>query len=247
MARQDGIIPLRGSKGDLTFSKGPFRNLATRKSGPTRKQVLKSKQFKRTRENAAEFKTAVRSATLVRRPLRPILRGSTNVWLNGRMNRLLLNAVRSDKTHFRGERAMQPEALSILKGFEINHQNTISRRKGVPCKVKRNLRKGIIQLTIPSFIPKSALTPPEGATHFKIVTVSATLDFNKNTWTNTVEESLLLPISRRKTKVLSFEHPVSAKAGEAQLVAVGILFYTMIDGLEKLVKGGAGKIVEAGV
>jgi hypothetical protein len=85
---------------------------------------------------------------------------------------------------------------------------------------------------------------PEGATHFKIVTISAAFDFNKNTWSNTQEESSLIVISRRKTKALTLQHPVSA--GEAQLLAVGIRFYKMIDGLEKLLKGGVGKIVEAG-
>jgi hypothetical protein len=246
MARQDGILPLKGSIGNLTFSKGPFGYLATRKSGPTRRQVLKGKQFERTRENAADFKTTVRTATLVRRSLWPILRGSTNVWLNGRMNRLLLQAVRSDKTHSRGKRTMQPGALSILKGFEINHNNPFTKRKGISCKTKRNARKGITQLTIPSFIPKTALTPPEEATHFKIVSISATLDFNKNTWSNTAEESSLVAISRRKTKPLTLKHPITVKAGEAQLQAIGIRFYKMIDGLEKLLKGGAGKIVEAG-
>ena len=246
MAKQDGIVPLKGSIGNLTFSKGPFGYLATRKSGPSREKVLKSKKFERTRENAADFKTTVRTATLVRRALWPILRGSTNVWLNGRMNRLLLQAVRSDKTHSRGKRAMQPGALVILKGFEINHANTFSRRKGVPCKTKRNARKGIMQLTFPSFIPKSALTPPEGATHFKIVTISAALDFNKNSWSNTDEASSLIAISRRKTKPLTLQHPITVKTGEAHLLAVGIRFYKMIDGLEKLLKGGVGKIVEAG-
>lgn len=246
MAKQDGIISLKGSIGNLTFSKSQFGYLATRKSGPTRKQVLKSKQFERTRENAADFKTAVRAATLVRRAIRPILKGSTNVWLNGRMNRLLLSAVRSDRTHFRGQKAMQAEALPILKGFEINHQNTFSRRKGVPCKAKKNTRKGVMQLTIPSFIPKTALTPPEGATHFQILSISATLDFNKNTWSNTVERSSLIAISRRKTKPLTLQHAVTIKTGEAQLQAVGILFYKMIDGLEKLLKGGVGQVVEAG-
>jgi hypothetical protein len=208
--------------------------------------VLKSKQFERTRENAADFKTAVRSATLVRRSIWPILRGSTNVWLNGRMNRLLLQAVRSDKTNSRGKKAMQPGALSIMKGFEINHANTFSRRKGVPCKVKKNTRKGLMQLTFPSFIPKSALTPPEGATHFKIVTIFAAIDFNKNAWSNTDEASSLIAITRRKTKALAFQHPITVKTGEAQLVAVGVRFFKMIDGLEKLLKGGAGKIVEVG-
>jgi len=246
MAKQDGLFPLIGTIDNLTFSKSPFGYLAKKKTGPTRKQVLKNKQFERTRENAADFKTAVRTATLVRQSLRPILRGSANIWLNGRMNRLLLQAVRSDKTHSRGQKAMQPAALSIIKGFEINHQNTFSRRKGVPCKIKKNTRKSVMQLTIPSFIPTTALTPPDGATHFEIVSISATVDFNKNTWSNAIERSSLIAISRRKTKPLSLQHPITGKAGEAQLQAVGVLFYKMIDGLEKLLKGGAGKVVEAG-
>jgi hypothetical protein len=247
MAKQDGLIPLRGSIDNLTFSKSPFGYLAKKKSGPTRKAVLKDENFERTRENAAEFKTAVRTATVVRHSLRPILTGSSNVWLNGRMNRLLLQAVRSDKTHFRGKRAMLPGALSIMKGFEINDNNPFTKRKGVLCKTKKNARKGIVQITIPPFIPQSALTPPEGATHFQIISINAALDFKKYTFTNDMQISPLLAISRRKTKELTLQHPVIAKARDAQLLAVGILFYKMIDGLEKLLKGGTAKILEAGV
>ena len=246
MAKQDGLIPLIGTIDNLSFSKSPFGYLARKKTGPTRKAVLKDANFERTRENAADFKTAVRAGTLVRATIWPILRVSTNVWLNGRMNALLLQAVRSDKTNGRGKKAMLPAALSILKGFEINANNPITKRKGISYKIKKNVRKGIIQLTIPPFISKTALTPPDDATHFKIMTISASINFTKTQLTNDLQNSDLLAISRRKTTTLTFQRPIINKAGEAQLLALGIAFYKKVDGLEKLLKGGAAKIVEAG-
>jgi hypothetical protein len=246
MAKQDGLIPLIGTIDNLSFSKSPFGYLARKKTGPTRKAVLKDANFERTRENAADFKTAVHAGTLIRSTIRPILRVSTNVWLNGRMNALLLQAVRSDKTNGRGKRAILPSELSILKGFEINANNPISKRKGILCKTKKNARKGIIQITIPSFIPTSALTPPEAATHFKIMTIYASINFTKTQLTNDLQNSDLLAISRRKTKAFTFQRPIINKEGQAQLLAVGIAFYKMVDGLEKLLKGGAAKILEAG-
>ena len=242
MAKQDGMIPIIVPIDNFS----PLGHSAPNKPGPTRKAVLQDENFERTRENAAEFKTAVAVATLVRRSLRPILIASTNVYLNGRMNALLLKAVQSDRIHFRGKRVMLPAALSILKGFEINANNPISKRKGVSYKTKKNVRKGIIQLTIPSFIPKTALTPPDGATHFQIVTISASINFKKNTFSNDWQPSSLSAISRRKTAPLTFQHPIAAKADEAHLLTVGIAFFKMVDGLEKLLKGGAAKIVEAG-
>ena len=244
MAKQAGHMPLTGSIGNITFSKSPFGYLAKQKSGPTRNAVLKGEQFERTRENAADFKTTVQAATLVRHSIRPISKTATNVWLNGRMNRLLLQAVRSDATHCRGKKAMLPGALTILKGFEINHENTLAKKMGVSCKIKINAPKSIMQVTAPSFIPKSVLTPPDGATHFKIVSTGASLDFKKNTFVSDLQPSPLLAINRKKTLPLVLQHPITAKSGQALLLAVGIVFYKMIDGLEKPLKGGAVKIVE---
>ena len=85
MAKQAGTHPLTGSIGDVTYYKNDFGYLAKEKGGPDRDMVLKSELFARTRENAADFKTAVSAATLLRRAVYPLLKSIANVRLNGRI------------------------------------------------------------------------------------------------------------------------------------------------------------------
>jgi hypothetical protein len=242
MAKQAGQILLTGSIDNLSFSKSPFGYLAKRKTGPTRKAVLQDKNFARTRENAADFKTAVRAATMIRHSLQPFLRAATNVWLNGRMNGLLLKAVRADTTNRRGKKVVPTGGLTILKKFEINHKNTMAERRGFVYKATMNV-KGNMQLSIDPFFPKKTLAPPEDATHFKIVSAGAALDFKKYTTSKNFQLSPLLAINSKKLPPLILKHYINATVGQSLLLAVGIVFYKTMDGKEKMLKGGAMKIV----
>ena len=55
MARQKGIIKLKGSIGDVSFYKTKDGYLAREKSGVDKDRIKNDPAFQRTRENGAEF------------------------------------------------------------------------------------------------------------------------------------------------------------------------------------------------
>ena len=59
MAVQMGILPLRGSIGNLSFYKSGDKWIARTKGGASAEKVATDPKMVRTRENASEFGTAL--------------------------------------------------------------------------------------------------------------------------------------------------------------------------------------------
>ena len=64
MARQNGIIKLKGTIGDISFYKTGDGHLAREKGGIDASRIANDPAFQRTRENGAEFGTAGKGIVL---------------------------------------------------------------------------------------------------------------------------------------------------------------------------------------
>jgi hypothetical protein len=245
MPKQVGPHSLRGSIGDVTYFKNAFGYLAKEKSGPTRKMVLTDPRFAPTRDNFVEFRSAVKAGTLVRRTFRPLLETVKNVRLNGRMNGVFLKMIKSDTTHGRGQRMVSAGSVVMLKGFEFNQEHTLTNKLRVPYRASIGAAKGAMQVTVDPFVPKKAIkNGPNGATHFKIESVGAAVDFTKQQFSDSLEETPLFKIDGKLTKPVYLQHTIKAAPGEALLLGVGIVFYKMVDGREQKIKGGVVEVKE---
>lgn len=243
MAKQEGPLKLTGTIGNLTFFKNEFGYLAKHKGGPTRDQVLKSEQFENTRDNAADFKSAIEAGVLVRRVVRPLLKPVTSSQLNGRMNRVMLKIIQSDKVHPRGQKVINNSALSKLAGFEFSYKHSLPSRLRASYDTLVDSRKGALQVTVASFVPKRAIKAPKGATHFKIVSLAGAIDFEKNKYKTNSNYTPLQELNNKKLPAICWQYQLAAQPGQWLLLAIGIVFYKMIDGFEQRMKEGALKVV----
>ncbi len=66
MAKQIGIIKLKGKIGDLSFYKTKDGHLSREKGGVDAERIKNDPAFERTRENGAVFGSAAKSGKLVR-------------------------------------------------------------------------------------------------------------------------------------------------------------------------------------
>jgi hypothetical protein len=71
MARQKGIIKLKGTIGDITFYKTQDGHLAREKGGIDASRIASDPAFQRTRENGSEFGRAGKAGKILRTALRP--------------------------------------------------------------------------------------------------------------------------------------------------------------------------------
>lgn len=78
MARQKGIIKLKGTIGDITFYKTQDGHLAREKCGIDASRIASDPAFQRTRENGSEFGRAGKAGKVLRTSLRGLLLNSAD-------------------------------------------------------------------------------------------------------------------------------------------------------------------------
>jgi hypothetical protein len=105
--------------------------------------------------------------------------------------------------------------------------------------------KGLLQLELPSFIARRKKRFPKEATHFRIVSCGAVVDFAHDCYSNTIKTSDLLPLGKKTPDAICLEHRLKAGPGEVLLQVMGIQFYKVVNGKEELLKGGAVRILAA--
>src|SRR5690606_33266480 len=120
MARQAGIIKLKGTIGDISFYKTSDGFLARTKGGVEGGRIANDPAFQRTRENGAEFGRAGRGGKLIRNAIRVLLRNAKDKRVTSRLTTQLLAIVKTDTVNQRGERTIVDGSMELLNGFEFN-------------------------------------------------------------------------------------------------------------------------------
>lgn len=125
MARQNGLIKIKGTLDNITFYKSKDGDLAKMKTTVDKDRIANDPAFARTRENGAEFGSSAKSGKLTRDSLRPIALNATDPRAVSRMTKLMTQIKNLDATSVRGSRnvgvamALAP-AKAMLKGFDFN-------------------------------------------------------------------------------------------------------------------------------
>lgn len=66
MAKYESIVTIRGTIDGLTFRDTAEGKIVGKKTGPSREKVLTHENFELTRNNASEFRQAIKDARLLR-------------------------------------------------------------------------------------------------------------------------------------------------------------------------------------
>lgn len=244
MAKVVGLLKLRGTIEDLTFRQTEVGIIAGAKTGPTRERVLTHESFENTRRNAAEFQQAIRDARLMRYALGRALDRRRGSSLNGRMNGLFYTAARRDTTNDLGSRRSWQGAIELLKGFEFNPKLLMRDALPLVLNLSPDGETGDSTMTIPAFIARKRKLFPKEATHFRVVSGVAVLDFMNSRYQNDIQLSELMPLGKKTPGATSFRHKVKKGAGQVAVQVLGMQFYAMADGQTEAVKGSALRMLE---
>src|SRR3970040_2331081 len=120
MARQKGIIKLKGTSGDITFYKTKDGHLAREKGGVDASRIANDPAFQRTRENGAEFGRAGKAGKTLRTALRTFLLNCADSRMVGRLTQSMIKVIQADLTNERGLRNVIDGEAELLMGFEFN-------------------------------------------------------------------------------------------------------------------------------
>jgi hypothetical protein len=239
MARQKGIIKLKGTIGDITFYKTKDGHLAREKGGIDASRIANDPAFQRTRENGSEFGRAGKAGKILRTALRALLLNSADNRMVSRLTQSMVKVIQADLTSQRGLRNVIDGEAELLKGFEFNIRGKLGTSLFAPYVGTIDRPSGKIIVDIASFIPTNMIAAPTGTTHFKIISAGAEVDFEGETFVVANSETLILPWDAVATVDISQTNNVTANSTKPLFLALGIEFYQFVNGTMYPLKNGA--------
>jgi len=239
MARQTGIIKLKGTIGDISFYKTADGHLARTKGGVDANRIANDPAFQRTRENGSEFGRAGKGGKLLRNAIRILLQNAKDKRVVSRLTKALVAVVKSDTTSERGLRTVQDGNLSLLENFEFNSNGKLGSTLFTAFAAAFDRVAGEATLDIAAFSPTVRIAAPAGTTHFKIVTGLAEIDFKNEIFTFDSDESGILPYGSANTAAINLNATVTVNSTFPVLQVVGVEFYQEVNGQMYPLKNGA--------
>lgn len=239
MARQKGIIKLKGTIGDITFYKTKDGHLAREKGGIDASRIANDPAFQRTRENGSEFGRAGKAGKILRTALRPLLINSADGRMVSRLTKAMIKVIQADNVSERGKRNVIDGEAELLFGFEFNIRGKLGTTLFAPFETNIDRVSGEISVDIAPFIPSNMIAAPGGTTHYKIISGGAAIDFEAETFTVSTSETAILPWDGTLSELVSQINTVTPNATTPLFLALGVEFYQKLNGEMYPLKNGA--------
>ena len=239
MARQKGIIKLKGTIGDITFYKTKDGHLAREKGGIDASRMASDPAFQRTRENGSEFGRAGKAGKILRTSLRALLLNSADGRMVSRLTQAMVKVIQADVTSLRGLRNVIDGEAELLAGFEFNIRGKLGTSLFAPFVGGIDRVSGDITVDIDPFVPANMISAPSGTTHFKIISAGAEIDFEAETFVEAHSETAILPWDAVATVAISQVNAVTPNSTKPLFLALGVEFYQEVNGQMYALKNGA--------
>ena len=239
MARQKGIIKLKGTVGGITFYKTQDGHLAREKGGVDASRIKNDPAFQRTRENGSEFGRAGTAGKVLRLALRELLLNSADNRMVSRLTQKMTQVIQADATSVRGLRNVVDGEAELLAGFEFNIRGKLGTSLFAPFTPTIDRVTGQIKVVIPPFIPANRIAVPGGTTHFKILSAGSEIDFEAETNVTVKSETPVLPWGTVNTTAITQTNTVTPASTKPLFLILGIEFFQQVNGVMYPLKNGA--------
>lgn len=238
MAQQAGIIPIKGTIGNITFYKSADGYLVREKGGVDGNRIKSDPAFQRTRENGAEFGRAGKAAKLLRTALRALLQNTSDNKMVSRLTRQMVKVLQADATNPRGLRNVIDGETQLLQDFEFNANGKLGATMFAPFTAVINRVTGELTVELAPFIPVNMINAPAGATHFRIISAGVDIDFELQQYVVGTEATAELPWDNTATDAIELVNEVTPNSTHPLFMALGIEFYQEINGIRYPLKNG---------
>jgi hypothetical protein len=239
MARQKGIIKLKGTIGDITFYKTQDGHLAREKGGIEASRIASDPAFQRTRENGSEFGRAGKAGKVLRTALRALLLNSSDGRMVSRLTQQMVKVIQADLVNERGLRNVIDGEAELLTGFEFNIRGKLGTSLFAPFVGAIDRVTGEITVDLAPFIPSNMIAAPSGTTHYKIISAGAEIDFEAETFVVANSETGILPWDAVATDAIAQVNVVTPASTRPLFLALGVEFYQQVNGQMYPLKNGA--------
>ncbi|MDQ7917984.1 hypothetical protein RBU60_10385 [Mesonia sp. MT50] len=193
MAKQVGIIRLKGTIAGISFYKSSDGYLAREKGGVDKNRINSDPAFQRTRENGSEFGRAGKGGKLIRNSIRLLLQNASDKRVTSRLTKQMVAIIKTDATNARGERTVIDGDMELLKGFNFNINGILSSTLFADYTTTIDRVTGEVNLNLDAYKPINTIKVPGGTTHFRLSIGGAELDFENEAQVFAMEQTSILP------------------------------------------------------
>lgn len=197
MAKQKGIVKIRGTVGNLTFYRSQDGFIVKEKSSLDGHRIATDPAFARTRENAQEFKASVTAGKMLRRSIHTLMTSASDNRVVSRLTQRMSLIKNLDTTSARGSRNVPVSIATAiskaqLNGFNFNKEALLDTVLKQPYAI--NTATGVI--SIANLNPLDDLEIPQGASHVNLTSAWLKLDFSTGIYDLQVSPKLTLPLNQ---------------------------------------------------
>ena len=247
MARQSGLIKLKGTLDNVNFYKTKDGNLARMKTSVDAKRIANDPAFERTRENGKEFGSSAGSGKLLRDAVRPMAMNASDGRVTARMTKIMTVIKNLDTQSDRGKRVVaigiqDPAGVATLKNFDFNKDALLGSILYKPFAVDTVTG----EIVITDLVPQMDVQWPQGATHIQLTAGFAGVDFQTGEKDLQLSAPVNLPIDPTQTTV-TLTPAATPAVGTTKMYLLKIEFFQEINGSQYTLKNGlynALRIVE---
>ena len=239
MARQTGLIKIKGTLGNVNFYKTKDGDLARMKTSVDADRIKNDPAFERTRENNTEFGNSATAGKIMRDAVRPMALNAADGRVTSRLTKTMAQIKNLDATSVRGKRnvaegVQDPNAILLLKGFDFNNEALLNTILYKPFDV--NTISG--EITILDLTPQIDVVWPQGATHLAFTSGFAGVDFLTGDKDLEVSNVVNIPIDMTMTTVTLTPGAIPLVTG-VKLYVLKIEFFQEVNGIQYTLKNGA--------
>jgi hypothetical protein len=230
MAKQAGIIRIEGTVGNLTFVRTKDGYQVKEKTSLNGDRISADASFERTRENASEFGRAGKAGKVLRQAFRSILATAKDSKVVSRLLKELMKVIKADATSIRGLRNVIDGETELLKGFDFNLSAPLGTNFKAVYTSTIDRLSGTMGNSIEAFVPARDLAYPEGATHFKLISTGAAINFTTETFEQQAVITNELPINNTPLAAQNLNFSVAANSTDPLFLCLGIQYYQSVNG-----------------
>jgi hypothetical protein len=239
MAKQAGIIKLKGTIEDISFYKTADGHLARKKGGVDREKILHSPAFARTRENNSEFGRAGQGGKLIRSALRSLLQNAKDRLVVSRLTTQLLAIIKTDPVNARGKRNIDEGNIDLLEGFDFNINGKLDATFFGLFTSAFDRVSGDATIDVEAFSATERIAAPSGTTHYKLAMGATELDFVNKTFVYSEMDMGVLPYDNSEVLASTLTASVTPNSPYPILTVMGVEFYQEVNGEFYSLKNGA--------
>ncbi len=239
MAKQAGIVKLKGTIDDISFYKTADGHLARAKGGVDRNKILHGAAFARTRENNSEYGRAGQGGKLIRSAMRTLVQNARDRRVVSRLTTHLLAIIKTDPVNSRGQRNLDEGNLPLLNGFEFNINGKLGTTFFGLFTSEFDRVTGEASVALNAFSASEQIVAPSGTTHYKLAVGATELDFENKAFIYDEMDMGIAPYDNSSVAATVLSVSLTPNSQYPVLMALGVEFYQEVNGEFYSLKNGA--------